>query len=84
MDNEREWLFFSFLLILVVGYAAFALVSWGLKFHAGLLANVLGILAMTVLGGLRMTGVRLSRLITALQVLTLTQAFAITWLTGGI
>lgn len=83
-DNEREWLFFSFLLILIVGYAAFALVSWGLQFHAGLLANVLGILAMAVLGGLRMTGVRLSRLITALQVLTLTQAFAITWLTGGI
>ena len=84
MDNEREWLFFSFLLILIVGYAAFALVSWGLQFHAGLLANVLGILAMAVLGGLRMAGVRLSRLITALQVLTLTQAFAITWLTGGI
>ena len=83
-DNEREWLFFSFLLILIVGYAAFALVSWGLQFHAGLLANVLGILAMAVLGVLRMTGVRLSRLITALQVLTLTQAFAITWLTGGI
>lgn len=84
MDNEREWLFFSFLLILIVGYGAFALVSWGLQFHAGLLANVLGILAMAVLGGLRMAGVRLSRLITALQVLTLTQAFAITWLTGGI
>ncbi len=84
MDNEREWLFFSFLLILIVGYAAFALVSWGLQFHAGWLANVLGILAMAMLGGLRMAGVRLSRLITALQVLTLTQAFAITWLTGGI
>jgi signal transduction histidine kinase len=84
VDNEREWLFFSFLLILMVGYAAFALVSWGLEFHAGMLANVLGILAMAALGGLRMAGVRLSRLITALQVLTLTQAFAITWLTGGI
>lgn len=84
MNNEREWLFFSFLLILMIGYAAFALVSWGLQFHAGLLANVLGILAMAVLGGLRIAGVQLSRLITALQVLTLTQAFAITWLTGGI
>ncbi len=83
-DNEREWLFFSFLLILILGYAAFALVSWGLEFYAGLLTNVLGILAMTVLGGLRMAGVRLSRLITALQVLTLAQAFTITWLTGGI
>ena len=84
MDNEREWLFFSFLIILIVGYTAFALVSWGLQFHAGWLANVLGILAMAMLGGLRMAGVRLSHLITALQVLTLTQAFAITWLTGGI
>jgi signal transduction histidine kinase len=84
MDNEREWLFYSFLLILMVGYGAFAMVSWGLQFQAGLLANLLGILAMAVLGGLRMVGVRLSRLITALQVLTLTQAFAITWLTGGI
>jgi signal transduction histidine kinase len=84
MDSEREGLFFSFLLILMIGYAGFGLVSWGLQFHAGLLANLLGILAMAVLGGLRMAGVRLSRLITALQVLTLTQAFAITWLTGGI
>jgi signal transduction histidine kinase len=84
MDNEREWLFFSFLLILTLGYAAFALVSWGVQFHDGLLANALGILAMVILGGLRMAGVRLSRLITALQVLTLSQAFAITWLTGGI
>ncbi len=84
MNNEREWLFYSFLLILIVGYGAFALVSWGLQFHAGLVANVLGILAMAVLGGLRMAGVQLGRLITALQVLTLTQAFAITWLTGGI
>ena len=84
MDNQREWLFYSFLLILMVGYGAFAMVSWGLQFQAGLLANLLGILAMAVLGGLRMVGVRLSRLITALQVLTLTQAFAITWLTGGI
>jgi signal transduction histidine kinase len=84
MDNQREWLFYSFLLILMVGYGAFAMVSWGLQFQAGLLANLLGILAMAVLGGLRMAGVRLSRLITALQVLTLTQAFAITWLTGGI
>ncbi len=84
VDNEREWLFFSFLLILTIGFGAFALVAWGLQFHDGLLANVLGILAMAVLAGLRMAGVRLSRLITALQVLTLTQAFAITWLTGGI
>lgn len=84
MNNEREWMFFSFLVILTVGYAAFALVSWGLQFHNGLLANALGILAMVILGGLRMAGVRLSRLITALQVLTLAQAFAITWLTGGI
>jgi signal transduction histidine kinase len=84
MDNEREWLFFSFLLILMMGYAAFGLVSWGLQLQAGLLANLMGILAMALLGGLRMAGVRLSRLITALQVLTLMQAFAITWLTGGI
>lgn len=84
IDSERDWLFFSFLLILSVGYAAFALVSWSLHFQAGLLANVLGILAMALLGGLRMVGVQLGRLITALQALTLTQAFAITWLTGGI
>ena len=52
MDNEREWLFYSFLLILMVGYGAFAMVSWGLQFQAGLLANLLGILAMAMLGGL--------------------------------
>lgn len=84
MNNGREWLFFSFLLILTIGYGAFALVSWGVQFHDGLLANALGILAMAMLGGLRIAGVRLSPLITALQVLTLAQAFAITWLTGGI
>lgn len=51
MNNEREWMFFSFLVILTVGYAAFALVSWGVQFHNGLLANALGILAMVILGG---------------------------------
>jgi len=84
MENEREWLLFSCLLILTIGYGAFALVSWRLQFTDGLLTNVLGILAMSVLAGMRLAGVRLSRVITALQVLTLTQAFAITWLTGGI
>ncbi len=82
--KEREWLFFSFLIILSAGYAAFALVAWGLDFHAGVLANGLGIVAMSVLGALRWRGFRLGPLITALQTLTLAQAFAVTWLTGGI
>ncbi|MEK7344730.1 MAG: ATP-binding protein [Pseudomonadota bacterium] len=82
--HEREWLFFSFLLILTLGYAAFAMVSWQLDFEGGVLANGLGILAMLALGGLRLAHVRLSLLITALQILTLAQAFCITWLTGGI
>jgi signal transduction histidine kinase len=82
--HEREWLFFSFLLILILGYAAFAAVSWRLNFQNGVLANLLGILAMGVLGSLRLAGVRLSPLITALQALTLVQALCITWLTGGI
>lgn len=84
MHNDREWLFFSFLIILTIGYSAFALVSWGLGFIDGWLANVLGIAAMAVLGGLRWAGIRLSPLISALQILTLAQAFGITWLTGGI
>ena len=70
--------------ILTLGYIAFAVVSWSLGFRDGWLANVLGIAAMGILGALRLAGVRLSRLITALQVLTLAQAFGITWLTGGI
>lgn len=82
--HKREWLFFSFLIILTLGYTAFALVSWGLDFRDGWLANVLGIAAMGVLGGLRLAGVPLTPLITALQVVTLAQAFGITWLTGGI
>jgi len=82
--HEREWLFFSFLLILLLGFAAFAVVSWQLDLTKGLLTNLLGILAMLVLGGLRLAGVRLSPLITALQALTLAQAFYITWITGGI
>ena len=77
--HEREWLFFSFLLILLLGFAAFAVVSWQLDLTKGLLTNLLGILAMLVLGGLRLAGVRLSPLITALQALTLAQAFYITW-----
>lgn len=83
-NNAREWLFFSFLLILTLGYIAFALVSWSLDFRDGWLANVMGIAAMGVLGGLRLAGVPLTPLIGALQVLTLAQAFGITWLTGGI
>ncbi len=33
--KEREGLFFSFLLILGLGYGAFALVSWSLGFEMG-------------------------------------------------
>lgn len=83
-SNEREWLFLSFVLILAVGYSAFALVSWALDFQGGVLANVLGVLAMLVLLGLRRAGVRLKPLVTLLQTITLVQAFSITWLTGGI
>ena len=84
MCNEREWLFFSFLIILSMGYAALALVSWRLHFHAGLLVNGLALLALLALGGLRRARVSLKVLISALQIVTLTQALAITWLTGGI
>ena len=84
LRNEREWLFFSFLIILTMGYAAFAMVSWGLHFTEGIAANVVGIVAMLALGGLRFAGVRLSPLIAALQIITLAQALSITWLTGGI
>ena len=82
--NEREWLFLSFVMILAVGYSAFALVSWALSFQGGVLANVLGILAMLMLLGLSRARVRLKPLITLLQIITLVQAFSITWLTGGI
>ena len=59
MCNEREWLFFSFLIILSMGYAALALVSWRLHFHAGLLVNGLALLALLTLGGLRRSRVSL-------------------------
>lgn len=84
VQNERELLFFSFLVILMLGYVAFALVAWGLHFHDGLLTNLLSIVAILVLGGLRLAKIRLNPLITGLQVVTLAQALAITWLTGGI
>jgi signal transduction histidine kinase len=82
--GEREWLFFSFLLILGVGYAAFALVALGLGFFDGALVNGLGILGIFLLAGLRLARFRLNPLITALQLVTLAQAFCMTWLTGGI
>ncbi len=84
LQNERELLFFSFLTILALGYAAFAVVAWGLHFRDGVLANGLGIVGMLVLAALRLARFRLSPLIGWLQVLTLAQAFWITWLTGGI
>jgi len=83
-QSEREWLFFSFLLIFGGGYTAFALVAWWLGFHAGVLVNAGGIVALLLLGGLRQARFRLPPLITALQMVTLTQALSITWLTGGI
>ncbi|PUE47098.1 hypothetical protein B9Z47_12425 [Limnohabitans sp. 2KL-1] len=83
-QGEREWLFFSFLAILGIGYAAFALVAMGLGFGDGVVVNGLGIVAILVLGGLRLARCRLNPLISALQVVTLTQAFCITWQTGGI
>ncbi len=82
--NDREWLFFSFLFISTTGYGAFALVSWSLDFRSGLAVNALGIAGMLTLARLRWIGWRLSPLISALQALTLAQAFGITWLTGGI
>lgn len=83
-SNPREWLFFSFLVILSIGYSAFAMVAWDLDFWGGVVVNLLGIASMVLIGGLRLAGVRLSPLITALQAATLTEAFCITWMTGGI
>ena len=83
-SNPREWLFFSFLIILSIGYSAFAIVAWDLDFLGGVLVNLLGIASMVLIGGLRLAGVRLSPLITTLQAATLTEAFCITWMTGGI
>ena len=56
----------------------------GLGFGDGVVVNGLGIVAILVLGGLRLARCRLNPLISALQVVTLTQAFCITWQTGGI
>ncbi|WP_353244977.1 ATP-binding protein [Limnohabitans sp.] len=84
LQSQREWLFYSFLLILGSGYTAFALVAWALGFQAGVLVNALGILAILALGGLRHARVRLAPLVTALLAVTLAQALSITWLTGGI
>ena len=83
-QHEKELLFFSFISILALGYGAFAIVAWRLNFGPGMVANLLGILGMGVLGALRIAQFRLNRLIGALQVFTLAQAFWITWLTGGI
>jgi signal transduction histidine kinase/CheY-like chemotaxis protein len=83
-QHEKELLFFSFISILALGYGAFAIVAWRLNFGPGVVANLLGILGMGVLGALRIAQFRLDRLIGALQVFTLAQAFWITWLTGGI
>ena len=83
-QHEKELLFFSFIGILALGYAAFAIVAWQLNFGPGVIANLLGILGMGLLGGLRIAKFRLSRLVSSLQVFTLAQAFCITWLTGGI
>jgi two-component system, sensor histidine kinase len=82
--NKREWLFFSFLIILSLGYLAFGLVAWKLNFWNGVWVNALGITSMVLIGGLRLAGVRLSPLISTLQAVTLTEAFCITWMTGGI
>lgn len=82
--HEKELLFFSFISILAIGYGAFAIVAWRLNFSQGVIANLLGMLGMGMLGYLRIAKFRLSRLVGALQVFTLAQAFWITWLTGGI
>lgn len=84
LQNERELLFYSFLTILTLGYGAFAMVAWGLHFTDGVIANLLGIMGMLALAALRLAQFRLSPLIGWLQVITLGQAFWITWLTGGI
>lgn len=82
--HEREWLFFSFVLILTLGYSAFAAISWQLNIEGGVQTNVLGMMATLVLARLRLAGARLSHLITALHVLTLALALCATWMTGSI
>jgi signal transduction histidine kinase/CheY-like chemotaxis protein len=82
--HEREWLFFSSVLILTLGHSVFAAISWQLNIEGGVLTNVMGMMGMLLLASLRLAGARLRHLIATLHVLTLALALCATWMTGGI
>ena len=82
--HERIAIYLSFLTIMASGYGALAFSSWQMDFQDGVIANLVGILTLALLLILQQRGVRLSVLISALQIVTIGQAFWMTWLTGGI
>ena len=84
LRGERDVLFLSFTLFLGLCYLAFGLTSLMVDFHLGVMANLLGGLAMAALAWLRWRGQSLRLLVSVMQLLVLTQALWIAWMTGGI
>lgn len=84
LHSERDFLFFSFTLLLGLGYLVFSLTSWRVGFDQGVPGNLFAALAMASLAIFRWKGCPRHPLLSWMQALTLLQATWSTWLTGGI
>lgn len=84
LRGERDQLFITYLAILCSANAAFAIVSLGLGYAAGVGLHLGGLGLSLLLFGLRWKGQPLNRLIRTMQWALTFQAMALAWTSGGI
>ncbi len=84
LRGERDQLFLTYLGILILANAAFAVVSWQVGYVQGCALHLLGLALHLSTGALRWRGQALPGLIRATQWTLLLQALALAWTSGGI
>ena len=84
LRKERDVLFFALSICLSLAYLAFALLSVWLDHGPAAWANLAACVLVLLLAALRWQGQPLQRLLGMMQLLVLTQALWMVWMTGGI
>ena len=84
LRGERNQLFLSYLGVLALANAAFALMSWSVAYTEGAVLHVFGLLINALVLALRWRGHALHGLVKFTQWTLLLQALALAWTSGGI
>lgn len=84
LRGERDQLFLTYLGILALANAAFALVSWQVAYVQGWMLHLVGLGLNLCMVTLRWRGQPLAMLMRTTQVTLLLQALALAWTSGGI